>query len=184
MSELTSARLAEIAAGSRPSADETRRIAASPALRRALAAHDPSALFALLGGWDDDVADEAPAYPGIAALETSAGTAREDRAAATPRRRTLRAGLAACAAVAAVSALLIVGTPPEIEPSRVASASPSLVAAPPLDRGAAGGEIFGHEALPALVERVGSPTAEVVALIPPSAGGPVVSLIVDEEVGL
>ncbi len=151
-------RLAAIAAGAIPTRDEAERILADPALRRRLAVDDPGAVFALLGG----LPPEPPAPP----MPLLALPAR--RRAGMPR--SLLAAAAVLVMVAGL-ALVLRAPVPDREPTVAADTAPAFRVGPPAS-------------WPAAVERVQSPPAEIVALIPPSAGGPVVTLIVDEEVDL
>lgn len=137
-----------------------RLVAESPDVRRDLAEGDSSAIFGLLAGLPASVpAPPLPALPPRAARELGG-------------RRALLAGIAATLAGVALLAAL---APPAARPPE------GLVAE---NRKAT--DVIAHDepALPALVERVGSATAEVVTLVPPSAGGPVVTLVLDEGIDL
>ncbi|RMF75536.1 MAG: hypothetical protein D6738_03570 [Acidobacteria bacterium] len=154
---IDAARLAEIAAGETPSVDEARRLLAEDELRRQLAGHDPSAVFAVLGALPLD--PPAPPRPAPALWP------------ARSSRRSLRLLLAAASVLVAVAGLVLVGRAPLPGRDGPAAAITADAAEP-------------RASWPAAVERVGSPTARIVTLVPPAEGGPVVTLILDDGVEL
>jgi hypothetical protein len=154
---LDDGRLAALAAGSRPTPGEGDHLLGCAACRGALAQLDPSALLGLLA-----VAPvAAPAQPLLARTEAR-------RAGAGPVRRLLVAS--AAAGLAAAALLVATLAPPPAGPV-VAERGPAPVQESP-------------PRWPSVVDSVQSPTARVVALVPPSADGPTVTLILDEEFDL
>lgn len=145
-----------LVAGERLGADEARELLLSPDGRSRVAESDASALFALLGSL--------PPTDGVPPMPRLAGVAVARRGRLVKSAVAAAAGLVACAAL--VVAVQVPATDAGLE--RAGSFRPPAHRAPVSE----------------VVRRIDSPTAQVVTLVPPSADGPTVTLIIDEEIDL
>lgn len=159
--------LATWLAGDLPSAEQAGHLARCPECRRAVAASDPSALFGLL-------AVLPPAITIPPAPRIDRWPLRQRPAVASSRGRLLLAGVAALLTLATLTTFR-----GEYQDGR-APAAPRLAADRPAPRRADARRV----ALPALVEAVYSPTAQIVTVVPPDQDGPAVTLILDGGIDL
>ncbi len=155
---LTAERAATIAAIARPSAAEAAHLRACAACRGALAAHDPSAIFALLAH-----VPPPRAAPVLSALDLPA-PARRALPSAPAVSRLLLAAAAVLLAAAALVPLLARKLPAATDSVIAAQAERSRTAS--------------------VVRRVDQPGARIVTLLPPSPDAPSVTMILGTEIDL